>query len=84
MTPRISIITITFNSESTLEETIRSVVSQDYQEMEYLIIDGGSIDRTLDIVEQYKEKIDVIISEPVRQVRLSASLIPMTFYCLEH
>lgn len=64
MTPRISIITITFNSESTLEETIRSVVSQDYQEMEYLIIDGGSIDRTLDIVEQYKEKIDVIISEP--------------------
>lgn len=61
---KISIITITYNSEKTLEETIQSVVSQNYDNLEYLIIDGGSTDKTLDIVNKYKDKIDVVISEP--------------------
>lgn len=64
MNPKISIITITYNSEKTLEETIQSVVSQNYDNLEYLIIDGGSTDRTLDIVKKYQDKIDVVISEP--------------------
>lgn len=64
MNPRISIITITFNSEKTLEETIKSVVSQDYDNLEYLIIDGGSKDSTLEIVNKYREKIAVVVSEP--------------------
>lgn len=64
MNPKISIITITYNSEKTLEETIQSVVSQNYDNLEYLIIDGGSKDKTLDIVNRYKDKIDVVISEP--------------------
>ncbi len=64
MNPKISIITITYNSEKTLEETIQSVVSQNYDNLEYLIIDGGSTDRTLEIVEKYKDKIDIVISEP--------------------
>ncbi len=68
MTPRISIITITYNSELTLEETIHSVISQDYPALEYLIIDGGSTDNTLDIVHQYQDKIDVIVSEPDRGI----------------
>lgn len=64
MNPRISIITITYNSEKTLEETIKSVVSQDYDNLEYLIIDGGSKDSTLEIVNKYRDRIAVVISEP--------------------
>lgn len=62
--PKISIITITFNSERTLEETILSVLGQDYPNLEYIIIDGGSKDRTLDIVNKYKDRIAIVISEP--------------------
>lgn len=64
MIPKISIITITYNSEKTLEDTIQSVVNQDYPSIEYLIIDGGSKDSTLDIVKKYREKIALVISEP--------------------
>ncbi|MBE6291665.1 MAG: glycosyltransferase [Bacteroidales bacterium] len=66
--PKISIITITYNSEKTLEETVQSVISQDYPNLEYLIIDGGSKDRTLDIVEKYRDKISFVISEPDRGI----------------
>lgn len=48
---RLSIITITMNSERFLRETIESVISQDYQDIEYLLIDGGSTDGTLDIIK---------------------------------
>lgn len=64
MEPKISVITITFNSEATLEETILSVTSQDYPALEYVIIDGGSTDGTLDIVRKYKNRIAVCVSEP--------------------
>lgn len=63
MKPKISIVTITFNSEKTLEETIKSVINQDYDNLEYLIIDGGSKDHTLDIVNKYRDKIAVVVSE---------------------
>lgn len=68
LNPKISIITITYNSEKTLEETVQSVISQDYPNLEYLIIDGGSRDRTLDIVEKYRDKISFVISEPDRGI----------------
>ncbi len=61
---KISIITITYNSEETLEDTIKSVVSQSYKNIEYIIIDGGSTDGTMDIVNKYKEFISIIVSEP--------------------
>lgn len=61
--PKISIITITYNSERTVEETIKSVISQDYPNFEYLIIDGESKDSTLDIVDKYRDKINFVISE---------------------
>ena len=61
--PKFSIITVTYNAGKVLEETIHSVISQTYQHVEYLIIDGGSKDNTLDIVNQYKEHIHQIISE---------------------
>ena len=64
MQPKISVITITYNSESTIEETIKSVVSQDYANYEYIIIDGGSKDATLSIIDKYKDKIAKVVSEP--------------------
>ena len=60
---KISIITITYNSEKTVEETIRSVLNQDYENIEYVIIDGGSTDSTLDIVNNYRDRIACVISE---------------------
>ncbi|CAN5601539.1 glycosyltransferase family 2 protein [soil metagenome] len=60
---KISIITITYNSAATVEDTIKTVVSQDYKDLEYLIIDGKSKDTTLQIAEKYKDKISKIVSE---------------------
>ena len=64
MEPKISIITITYNSDATIEETIRSVTMQDYPALEYVIIDGGSTDGTLDIIQKYRDQIQIVISEP--------------------
>jgi glycosyltransferase len=60
---KISIITATFNSAATIEDTIKSVLDQTYPNIEYIIIDGGSTDGTLDIVDKYKNKIAKIVSE---------------------
>lgn len=60
---QVSIITPTYNSEKYLEETILSVVNQTYNNIQYIIIDGGSTDNTLNIIEKYKDKIDIFISE---------------------
>ena len=61
---RISIVTVSYNSAATIEETILSVIKQNDDDIEYIIIDGGSTDGTLDIVNKYRDKIDVIVSEP--------------------
>lgn len=63
-TPKISIVTIAYNCEKEIEETIQSVINQQYDNKEYLIIDGASKDGTMDVVNKYRDKIDVIISEP--------------------
>lgn len=60
---KISIITVSFNSQNTIEETILSVINQSYKEIEYIIIDGKSADETMSIIEKYKDKISIIISE---------------------
>ncbi len=61
---KISIITICYNSEKTIKDTIESVLSQTYPDVEYIIIDGRSKDGTLDIVKKYSSQIAEIISEP--------------------
>ena len=61
--PKITIITVSFNSASTIEKTIKSVIEQDYLNKEYVIIDGGSADGTQDIVLKYKQHIDYFVSE---------------------
>lgn len=56
--PLVSIITVVLNGEKWIEQTISSVLVQSYQNIEYIIIDGGSTDKTLDIIRQYEDKID--------------------------
>lgn len=60
---KVSIITVAYNSAETIEETIQSVISQDYPLIEYIIIDGKSSDQTLEIVRQYEDKIATLVSE---------------------
>lgn len=62
--PLISVITVSYNAVSTIEETILSVVNQTYSNIEYIIIDGGSTDGTLDIIKKYQDKIAYWISKP--------------------
>lgn len=62
--PKLSIITVVLNSIQFIEESINSVVSQTYNDIEYIIIDGGSTDGTLDIIDKYCEDIDILVSEP--------------------
>lgn len=62
--PRFSIITVTYNAAKVLEDTIQSIVTQTYKNTEYIVVDGGSTDGTLDIIRKYREHIHTVISEP--------------------
>ena len=62
--PKFSIITVTYNAGAVLEDTIQSVITQTYRNVEYLIVDGGSKDHTLDIINRYREHIHTLVSEP--------------------
>lgn len=63
---KVSIITPAYNSGATIGDTVRSVVSQTYPHIEYIVVDGGSTDQTLAVLEPYKQRIARIISEPDR------------------
>jgi glycosyltransferase involved in cell wall biosynthesis len=60
---KFSIITVCYNSQKTIENTIKSVLSQSYKNYEYIIIDGGSTDNTIQIIKKYKKKIHIFRSE---------------------
>ena len=60
---KFSIITVSLNSDKTIEKTINSVINQNYNDIEYIIIDGCSKDNTINIIKSYKSAIDVIIIE---------------------
>ncbi|MBU0485004.1 MAG: glycosyltransferase [Proteobacteria bacterium] len=61
---KISIITISYNSAQYIEQTIQSVVSQTCQDKEYIVVDGGSTDGTIEIIKKYEGKIDKWVSGP--------------------
>jgi len=61
--PKVSIVTVIYNSEKYIEATIKNVISQKYPNLDFVIIDGGSTDGTMDIVNSYSEHIATIISE---------------------
>ena len=58
-----SIITVAYNAENIIEKTIKSVVSQKYDDFEYIVIDGGSLDNTMSIIDKYRSCISLIVSE---------------------
>src|SRR5258708_3832362 len=61
---KISLITVSFNSATTIKETIESVRSQDYQDIEYIVVDGNSKDGTVEVIKSVESKIEKWISEP--------------------
>jgi glycosyltransferase involved in cell wall biosynthesis len=63
MYQKISIVTACFNSIDYIEETIKSILNQNYPNLEYIIIDGGSTDGTIEVIEKYKSQIKYFISE---------------------
>ena len=60
---KISIITVVYNNEKTIKDAMQSVLGQSYRDIEYVIIDGGSRDNTVNFINEYKEKIGYFISE---------------------
>ena len=61
---KVSIITSCYNREATIREAIESVLGQDYPNIEYIVVDGASKDNSLQVINEYKDRIATIISEP--------------------
>lgn len=60
---KLSVITVSFNAELSIEKTIKNVIRNKNKDIEYIVIDGGSKDKTLQILSGYRKFIDILISE---------------------
>ncbi|MFW2439802.1 MAG: glycosyltransferase family 2 protein [Arenicellales bacterium] len=61
---KVSVITVVYNAVDTIEDTIQSVIKQDHEDIEHIIIDGGSTDGTMDVVNSYRKQLAIVVSEP--------------------
>lgn len=66
--PIVTVITVVYNGEASISDTITSVTNQDYKNLEYIIIDGGSTDKTLAVIKSFGDKIDLWVSERDRGI----------------
>jgi GT2 family glycosyltransferase len=64
--PRITVVTVSLNHRAFLEQTLLSVLGQDYPDLEYIVVDGGSTDGSLEILERYRARLAFLVSEPDR------------------
>ena len=74
---KVSIITVAYNSAATIEDTIASVRAQDHDDIQYIVIDGGSTDSTAAIVQRHRDVVDVFVSEPDRGLYDSLCWFPI-------
>jgi glycosyltransferase involved in cell wall biosynthesis len=65
---KISLITVVFNAKNTIRDCIESVISQQCECLEYIVIDGGSTDGTLEVIDRYLDEIQIFISKPDRGI----------------
>src|SRR5258707_14825723 len=65
---KISVITGVYNAQNTIAKCIESILKQSFKNVQYIIVDGGSTDDTLKIIEKYRHQIDLIVSEPDKGV----------------
>ncbi|AJI46845.1 glycosyltransferase [Francisella philomiragia] len=61
---KFTVITVCYNSERTMQRTLQSIKDQTYKNIEYIIIDGGSTDKTLEIISNYSDIVNILVSEP--------------------
>ena len=61
---KITVITVVLNAVDTIKDTIQSVIDQDYQDIEHIVIDGGSTDGTMDVVNSFRKQLAIVVSEP--------------------